>query len=147
MIILSAYSKEDALNSYSWIESWITAFTCYMRILLDKYPIQANDVVAFDPLLRISIHGLYDGKLKLKASKDNCLHWSQTGLQRWMRILRWTNPNRWRTNLIQWAKWAKSAVIIYFYPSPITLSSLWLNWRDNVPIKLLTKVSCENGAE
>ena len=75
------------------IQSWTTAFTVYMKIVLDKLPGRAKELVSYLDLIRYaaSYHQslgwlLYDRKFRYKAANDKSLNWGQIDLQLWMRI-------------------------------------------------------------
>ena len=75
------------------IESWTTAFTCYIRIIIDKFPARAKDLVAYLDLIRYAAayHQsmgwlLYDENFRMKAANDKSVSWSRIDLQLWMRI-------------------------------------------------------------
>ncbi len=66
------------------IKSWTLAFTCYTRIVLDKYPSHAKALVAYMDLISCaaSYHHslrwlLYDEKFGMKAANYTSLSWTQ----------------------------------------------------------------------
>ena len=76
------------------IQSWTTAFTVYMKIVIDKLPGRAKELVSYLDLIHYaaSYHQwlgwlLYDLKSWYEAAKDKSLNWGQIDLQLWMHIV------------------------------------------------------------
>ncbi len=75
------------------IQSWTTAFTTYMKLIIEKFPGRAKDLIAYLDLIRYaaSYHHslgwlLYDHKFRLKAANDKSISWGQLDMHLWMRI-------------------------------------------------------------
>ncbi len=88
--VQKGFSPKKKINN---IESWTTAFTTYMRVILDKFPARARELVAYLELIRYAASNhqpmgwlLYDEKFRLKAANDKSISWSLIDLQLWMRV-------------------------------------------------------------
>jgi len=72
---------------------WTTAFTTYMSVLTQKFPLRSQELLQHLSLITYAarVHkglswAVYDHKLRQKASTNKSLVWSQIDSQLWLTI-------------------------------------------------------------
>ena len=72
---------------------WTNAFTLYMKVMVDKYPARARELICYLDLIRYAAKYhksfgwyIYDNKFRHKAANDKSLSWALIDQQLWTRI-------------------------------------------------------------
>ena len=76
------------------ISDWTSAFTLYMKVIVDKYPARVQELIGYLDLIRYAAkyHNsfgwyIYDNKFRNKAANDRSLSWALIDQQLWTRLI------------------------------------------------------------
>ena len=85
--------KTEASTSITDIEQWTNAFTTYLSVFTDKFPLRSQELLQYFSPIRYAarVHKglgwvIYDYKFRQKASKNKSLIWSTIDSQLWLTI-------------------------------------------------------------
>ena len=91
--VIKVSKKTKASTSITDIEQWTNAFTTYLSVFTDKFPLRSQELLQYLSLIRYAarVHKglgwvIYDYKFRQKASKNKSLVWSTIDSQLWLTI-------------------------------------------------------------
>ena len=91
--VIKVSKKTKASTSITDIEQWTNAFTTYLSVFIDKFPLRSQELLQYLSLIRYAarVHKglgwvIYDYKFRQKASKNKSLLWSTIDSQLWLTI-------------------------------------------------------------
>lgn len=91
--VIKVSKKSGASTSITDIEQWTTAFTTYLSVFSDKFPLRSQELLQYLSLIRYAarVHKglgwvIYDYKFRQKASKNKSLVWSTIDSQLWLTL-------------------------------------------------------------
>ena len=91
--VIQVSKKTKASTSITDIEQWTNAFTTYVSVFTDKFPLWSQELLQYLSLIRYAARGhkglgwvIYDYKFRWKASKNKSLVWSTVDSQLWLTI-------------------------------------------------------------
>ena len=91
--VIKVSKKTKAYTSITDIEQWTNAFTTYLSVFTDKFPLRSQELLQYLSLIRYAarVHKglgwvIYDYKFRQKASKNKSLLWSTIDSQLWLTI-------------------------------------------------------------
>lgn len=91
--VIKVSKKTKASTSITDIGQWTTAFTLYLSVFIEKFPLRSQELLQYLSLIRYAarVHKglgwvIYDYKFRQKASKNKSLVWSTLDSQLWLTI-------------------------------------------------------------